>query len=64
MVISRVMMRPLDCAEAIKEACEAVAHYKRKILRSSEDNEVVLHCLKRLEKVPVNVQVLQVIAPF
>jgi len=54
-------MGPLNNPTAVKEACEAISHYKRKIERSLEDSSTVLHCLSRLEKIPVNVTVLQVV---
>jgi hypothetical protein len=43
------------------EAGEAVLHYKRKLTRHLEDEspEIVLHCLDKLEQIPVNISILQ-----
>ena len=43
------------------EAGEAVLHYKRKLTRHLEDEspDIVLHCLDKLELIPVNIHILQ-----
>jgi hypothetical protein len=43
------------------EAAEAVLHYKRKLSRHLDDDspEIVLHCLDKLEQIPVNISILQ-----
>ncbi len=43
------------------EAGEAVLHYKRKLSRHLEDEspDIVLHCLDKLEQIPVNISILQ-----
>jgi hypothetical protein len=43
------------------EAGEAVLHYKRKLTRHLEDEspDIVLHCLDKLELIPVNINILQ-----
>ena len=47
---------------ATKESVEAILHYKRKIIRSLEEDEqdLTLYCLGQLAKIIVNVSVLQV----
>lgn len=46
---------------ALTEASEAVLHYKRKLNRHVEDAspDIVLHCLEKLEQIPVNIRILQ-----
>ena len=43
------------------EAGEAVLHYKRKLTRHLDDEspDIVLHCLDKLEQIPVNIEILQ-----
>ena len=40
---------------------EAVTHYKRKLLRHANDEkgDVVLHCLAKLDRVPMTIEILQ-----
>ena len=57
-------MGPLK-PSAVKAASEAILHYRRKLVRALEEEdggqaEVVLHCLTKLERIPVNIAILQV----
>ena len=40
---------------------EAVTHYKRKLQRHANDEtgDVVLHCLAKLDRVPMTIEILQ-----
>ncbi len=38
---------------------EAIEHYKKKLLRHVEEPDTVLYCLKKLETVPVTMEILQ-----
>lgn len=40
-------------------AMDVIEHYKKKLLRHIDEPEVVLYCLKKLESVPVTIQILQ-----
>ena len=42
-------------------ALEAVVHYKKKLTRHLEDNDpdVMLHCLSKLDRVPMTFDILQ-----
>ena len=37
---------------------DVVEHYKKKLVRNLEDSDKVLHCLKKLEAVPVTIEIL------
>jgi hypothetical protein len=55
-------MGPLK-PSAVKAASEAVQHYKRKLVKTLDDEgqaDIVLHCLTKLERIPVNIAILQV----
>jgi hypothetical protein len=55
-------MGPLK-PSAVKAASEAVQHYKRKLVKTLDEEgpaDVVLHCLTKLERIPVNIAILQV----
>ncbi len=48
---------------AVKAASEAVQHYKRKLVKTLDEEgpaDIVLHCLTKLERIPVNIAILQV----
>merc|ERR1712051_711036 len=36
-----------------------IEHYKKKLLRHIEDPDTVLYCLKKLDAVPVTIEILQ-----
>ena len=38
---------------------EVIEHYKKKLLRHIEDPDTVLYCLKKLDAVPVTIEILQ-----
>lgn len=38
---------------------EVIEHYKKKLLRHIEEPDVVLYCLKKLDTVPVTIEILQ-----
>lgn len=38
---------------------EVIEHYKKKLLRHIEEPDVVLYCLKKLDAVPVTIEILQ-----
>ena len=38
---------------------EVIEHYKKKLLRHIEDPDTVLYCLKKLDAVPVTIDILQ-----
>ena len=42
-------------------AIEAVIHYKKKLLRHVNDKspDVILHCLAKLDRVPMTIEILQ-----
>ena len=37
---------------------DVVEHYKKKLVKNLEDSDKVLHCLKKLEAVPVTIEIL------
>ena len=54
-----VLLKP----SAVQASTEAILHYKRKLTRTIEEPDsadVVLHCLTKLERVRVNINILQV----
>ena len=38
---------------------DVIEHYKKKLLRHIEDPDTVLYCLKKLDAVPVTIEILQ-----
>ena len=38
---------------------DVIEHYKKKLLRHIEDPDTVLYCLKKLDAVPVTIDILQ-----
>ena len=42
-------------------AIEAVIHYKKKLLRHVDDEspDIILHCLAKLDRVPMTIEILQ-----
>ncbi len=55
-------MGPLK-PSAVKAASEAVQHYKRKLVKTLNEEgpaDIVLHYLTKLERIPVNIAILQV----
>ena len=38
---------------------EVIEHYKKKLLRHTDDPDTVLYCLKKLDAVPVTIEILQ-----